>query len=90
MKLILQTTMYWFIFSSENEEILILTISASLQDFQENIYSEFFLNNLSNLSFVPEPVALRDLDICMNLKKSQKLELVLSSTLSACISKQLL
>lgn len=90
MKLILQTTMYWFIFSSENEEILILTISASLQDFQENIYSEFFLNNLSNLSFVPEPVGLRDLDICMNLKKSQKLELVLSSTLSACISKQLL
>ncbi|HPG52824.1 MAG TPA: hypothetical protein PL134_00370 [Smithellaceae bacterium] len=90
MNLILQTTMYWFIFSSENEEILILTISASLQDFQENIYSEFFLNNLSNLSFVPEPVALRDLDICMNLKKSQKLELVLSSTLSACISKQLL
>lgn len=86
----LQTTMYWFIFSSENEEILILTISASLQDFQENIYSEFFLNNLSNLSFVPEPVALRDLDICMNLKKSQKLKLVLSSTLSACISKQLL
>ncbi len=90
MNLMLQTTMYWFIFSSENEEILILTISASLQDFQENIYSEFFLNNLSNLSFVPEPVALRDLDICMNLKKSQKLELVLSSTLSACISKQLL
>ncbi|HOM68736.1 MAG: hypothetical protein RBT06_02080 [Smithellaceae bacterium] len=90
MNLMLQTTMYWFIFSSENEEILILTISASLQDFQENIYSEFFLNNLSNLSFVPEPVGLRDLDICMNLKKSQKLKLVLSSTLSACISKQLL
>jgi hypothetical protein len=90
MNLMLQTTMYWFIFSSENEEILILTISASLQDFQENIYSEFFLNNLSNLSFVPEPVALRDLDICMNLKKSQKLELLLSSTLSACISRQLL
>ena len=47
-----------------------------------------FLNNDSSLSLVPESAAPEEFPDCLNLKKSQKLERVLSSTLSAWGSRQ--
>ena len=44
---------------------------------------QLFLNKYSSLSLVPESAAPEDFPDCLNLKKSQKLERALSSTLSA-------